>query len=1030
MGGSGSKAGESLPLVNRSKQQRTKTTDTWDCLVAFTFIPRESEDDPGRITFEEAKQLFKGAIPDPKVWRELRSELQHEWEKRFSRNSGVDAKDGVPRREFLNLARGLVCSVLRQKCKLEIKPTISSDRGAIFVRVRASNKQLEAEAQRVQHRLEFRPEIDPGFDFWTKKEVDKEDTDFTAREATERLDLLFENQAIGEDQNQLFSADGSESREMWSRRVHALQRIADRVKSSNPFPGHSAFSSEPHLRYLYGTYRTNRGEESVLRTLDRITLTESLMARYLDFGRLIEEGVLTGCCALHDASRGEALTRESLRAAWVQPFTASAHEVGDVTVSSEAAAVEAEALRTHALGAGAAVGAPLRKPIGWYMRPVTQPLREIRAYFGEKVGIYFAFVGFYTFALVVPAVVGGAAYALGGYRESLEGKGAKGIDTKRLDLAIIIFGCFMTLWGMAFSKAWRRESACIALQWGTHNLGVEAPDRPQFRATKFVTDRVNHRRRRFFSPVMLRFRVMISAIVLLVMVAALCFVIRFEFKLRFTLVGEKPKPWQAYVFAFAQTVQMIVFDETFDFLGKALTDWENHRTQMSYEDALILKGAVFGIVNNYGALFYTAVFKGGELLSTHKCDGGDCMHEMQVLLLCTMLTRLVLCIFLELIVPLLTTTFAAPSGKGGKVERSVNGGAAVHVEAFEREFALDEYEDTFDDFRSMIVQFGYLMLFSATFPLACCIALVQNLLEIRIDANKLCRYYRRPSPLRVEDIGTWAVLLELMIGLGALTNIVVLVFTTAVGKGLKSDRRLLLVLGGLVLLHALKIVFDMFVPDIPASVRERQARNLHVDDRHKQGVDTGSDDEDDEESGSSSRSRLQLEAKDTMCGEEMDAEERREHLDMLVKHLRKEIEVRTLRLSRLVLSTPCCAAFHITPPTFSSWAWPHTPPSCCVHSSRTTSLLACLHTREWMKTLGSAIAPWFVPQRARKSQNNPPLLRTHMLRSPSRRPLYVNPPSAGQPPRVEACYQGLASERLARERTQGTLRSARKRLVP
>lgn len=55
------------------------------------------------------------------------------------------------------------------------------------------------------------------------------------------------------------------------------------------------------------------------------------------------------------------------------------------------------------------------------------------------------------------------------------------------------------------------------------------------------------------------------------------------------------------------------------------------------------------------------------------------------------------------------------------------------------------------------MQFGYVVFFSSAFPLAALCALVNNLIEIRSDAFKLCTALQRPFGQRVESIGQWQV---------------------------------------------------------------------------------------------------------------------------------------------------------------------------------------------------------------------------------------------------------------------------------
>jgi len=73
-----------------------------------------------------------------------------------------------------------------------------------------------------------------------------------------------------------------------------------------------------------------------------------------------------------------------------------------------------------------------------------------------------------------------------------------------------------------------------------------------------------------------------------------------------------------------------------------------------------------------------------------------------------------------------------------------------------RIFSFD-LQDTLQDYQEMFIQFGYVVLFSSAFPLAAMCALINNIVEIRSDALKLCTGLQRPFGQRVENIGQWQV---------------------------------------------------------------------------------------------------------------------------------------------------------------------------------------------------------------------------------------------------------------------------------
>ena len=65
--------------------------------------------------------------------------------------------------------------------------------------------------------------------------------------------------------------------------------------------------------------------------------------------------------------------------------------------------------------------------------------------------------------------------------------------------------------------------------------------------------------------------------------------------------------------------------------------------------------------------------------------------------------------------------------------------------------------DLYEDYLEIVIQFGYIIFLSTLFPLAAFFSLLNNLLEIRTDAFKLCMIYQRPFSQRVKDIGHWQV---------------------------------------------------------------------------------------------------------------------------------------------------------------------------------------------------------------------------------------------------------------------------------
>jgi len=111
-----------------------------------------------------------------------------------------------------------------------------------------------------------------------------------------------------------------------------------------------------------------------------------------------------------------------------------------------------------------------------------------------------------------------------------------------------------------------------------------------------------------------------------------------------------------------------------------------------------------------------------------------------------------------------------------------------YLEKVREEVGLPEY-DLFGDYSEMVIQFGYVALWSTIWPLApgeflfvsrnpllnllssnLVMAFLNNLFESKSDAFKLTVHHRRPIPMRTDTMGPWLDALCFLTWLGALTN--------------------------------------------------------------------------------------------------------------------------------------------------------------------------------------------------------------------------------------------------------------------
>ncbi|MXQ93459.1 hypothetical protein E5288_WYG021201 [Bos mutus] len=572
-----------------------------------------------------------------------------------------------------------------------------------------------------------------------------------------------------------------------------------------------------------------------------------------------------------------------------------------------------------------------------------QPLDEICDYFGVKIAMYFAWLGFYTSAMVYPAVFGSVLYT---FTEA---------DQTSRDVSCVVFALFNVVWSTLFLEEWKRRGAELAYKWGTLDSPGEAVEepRPQFRGVRRISP-VTQAEEFYYPPwKRLLFQMLVSLPLCLTCLACVFLLMLGCFQLQELVLSVKGLPRLARFLPKVMLALLVSASaEGYKKLAVWLNDMENYRLESAYEKHLIIKVVLFQFVNSYLSLFYIGFYLKD-------------MERLKEMLATLLITRQFLQNVREVLQPHLYRRLGrgelglraawelarallgllslrrparrhleppAEEGGGGSssgggrsfaergagrrrpgpsqealleegsptmVEKGLEPGVFTLAEEddeaegapssperetppavllrraggegrdqgpdggpdpepgsgdsarkqrrqnrsswidppeeehssqltqAELESCMKKYEDTFQDYQEMFVQFGYVVLFSSAFPLAALCALINNLIEIRSDALKLCTGLQRPFGQRVESIGQWQKVMEVMGVLAIVVNCYLIGQCGQLQRLFPWLSPEAAIVSVVVLEHfalLLKYLIHVAIPDIPGWVAEEMAK--------------------------------------------------------------------------------------------------------------------------------------------------------------------------------------------------------------
>ncbi|KAL1484399.1 hypothetical protein MTO96_032619 [Rhipicephalus appendiculatus] len=450
-----------------------------------------------------------------------------------------------------------------------------------------------------------------------------------------------------------------------------------------------------------------------------------------------------------------------------------------------------------------------------------QPLERVRNYFGAKVAMYFAWLGHYTWSLAVPAIVG----LLVGLSCGSHGEQAQE------DACLVGFALLNMLWATIYLELWKRYSSELAYQWGTldeqNELLVEP--RPQFRGEPSrspVTGRLEPSYpawKRHLFRYLVTLPVVACCLLIVVLAVFLIFQLQHwwdEWRVQRHFLGNF-----SFLPKILLAVVIHVLDTVYYRIALWLNDMENYRLDQDYEDQLIIKIAVFQFVNSFLSLFYIAFYL-------------QDMEQLREQLATLLITRQVLGNIKESVIPFLverlhlaclelSSSEDSPSSVTPEESPGCSSASTPKLSQGETECAMFKYEGTFEDYLEMFIQFGHVTLFSSAFPWAALCALLNNLVEVRSDAFKLCFVFQRPFAQQANSIGTWQVAMEVMGMLAVVVNCALMGTLGQVQRLWPSLTPLEVLLGLVVLEHVvlcIKFAIAYAIPDVPEWVATEMAK--------------------------------------------------------------------------------------------------------------------------------------------------------------------------------------------------------------
>ncbi|CAD8205990.1 unnamed protein product [Paramecium pentaurelia] len=580
--------------------------------------------------------------------------------------------------------------------------------------------------------------------------------------------LIF-RKAIG-DPNELYQAFNNS----WFKEKLILANLWDRQGLDPIAPYQEYFVTKPN-EGLWRQYEVSeKGHRSEFMNMEKIKIAYATISRFLNIKKMIENEYINCYFALHDPYQLMGLSKAPMIKPLIdlQLVREVQKSPGELKLNNLFVSLKDEAER-----ADFDSDCLVQECKFQWCPPWTLPIDSMRDYFGEKIGLYFRFLQFYSQQLWQVVIL---AIVCEGVIDNTTG------DVKKA--FIVIFAVILISWSSYFICHWKRQQTMFQIQFGQNDQSEGGEiERPAFEGDfvrSLITDQLNEE----YYPIWKKqFKLFYSSFVTLIIISMVIASVIGVFILKNYLIEEYPNDQflVSFVPSMINAIVIQLFNLIYFNVSNNLNDFENHKYEQSYEDSLILKTYIFTFINTFNCLaiiaFLNEQFPALSLCKTS--DGINCYRALKDQMVTIFMVN-----FAKTLPQLITPCIKAfIRGKTKQVDENLVTHEFNQIDEFiESQANLEPYvsnaevDGLMNDYMELVVQFAFLQLFGLAFPLSYFIAFLTNLTQIQVDKLKLIHFIQRPIPSSAANIANWSFIMDVIAFLSVFCNAGLIVFTSGV----------------------------------------------------------------------------------------------------------------------------------------------------------------------------------------------------------------------------------------------------------